>query len=168
MIRNIVLIGFMGSGKSLTSKELARVLKRKVISTDQLIEEIEGRAIAEIFRDSGETYFRKLEKDVVGDVSERTGIIIDCGGGVVLDSENMVNLKRNGTVFFLSAPPERIYNNIKGQKHRPLLNVEDPQAKIGALLSARQSFYEKADIIIDADKSIDLIAEDILKVIQDE
>ena len=127
-----------------------------------------NKAIAEIFHDSGEVYFRKLEKDVVGDVSERTGIIVDCGGGVVLDPENMENLKKNGTVFFLSAPPERIYNNIKEQKHRPLLNVEDPQAKIGELLSARQSFYEKADIIIDADKSIDLIAEDILKVIQDE
>jgi shikimate kinase len=168
MIKNIVLVGFMGSGKSLTSKELARVLKRKIISTDDLIEEIEGRPITEIFRDSGEAYFRRLEKDVVRDVSARSGIIIDCGGGAVLDAENMENLKKNGMVFFLSASPKRIYDNIKGQEHRPLLNVEDPQAKISELLAARQSYYEKADIIIDADKPIDLIAEDILKVVQDD
>ncbi len=168
MTKNIVLIGFMGSGKSLTSNKLARVLKRKIFSTDKLIEQRESRAITDIFRDSGEAYFRKVEKDVVGEVSGQTGIILDCGGGVVLDAENMANLKKNGIVFYLSAPPQRIYNNIKGQKHRPLLNVEDPQSKIGELLQARKAYYEKADVIIDADKPIDQIAEDILEAIKNE
>jgi shikimate kinase len=168
MDKNIVLVGFMGSGKSLTSNKLAGTLKRPVFSTDQLIEQREERAITDIFHDSGEAYFRKVEKEVVKEVSSQTGIILDCGGGVVLDPENMVNLKENGLVIYLSAPPERIYNNIKGQKHRPLLNVEDPQFKIGELLEARKAFYEKADIIIDADKPIDQIAEDILEVIKDE
>jgi shikimate kinase len=166
MKKNIVLVGFMGSGKSLTSNNLAGALDRKVFSTDKLIEQREGRTITEIFRDSGEVYFRKIEKEVVKEVSGQTGIIIDCGGGAVLDSENLADLKKNGLVIYLSAPPERIYNNIKSQKHRPLLNVEDPKSKIGELLEARKSYYEKADIIIDADKPIGQIAEDILEVIK--
>ncbi|MCK5013744.1 MAG: shikimate kinase [Candidatus Omnitrophica bacterium] len=158
----------MGSGKSLTSKKLSGILNRPAISTDDLIARREGRAITDIFRDSGEAYFRKVEKEVVEEVSGQKGIILDCGGGVVLDSENMVNLKKNGLVFYLSAPPERIYNNIKGQKHRPLLNVEDPRAEISELLESRKPYYEKADVIIDADKPIDQIAEDILEVIKNE
>ena len=168
MSKNIVLVGFMGSGKSLTSNKLAGALKRKICSTDKLIEKREGRVIADIFRDSGEAYFRKVEKEVVKEVSGQTDIILDCGGGVVLDFENVADLKKNGLVIYLSAPPERIYNNIKGQKHRPLLNVEDPQSKISELLEARKPYYEKADVIIDADKPIDQIAEDILKVIRDD
>ncbi len=167
-MKNIVLVGFMGSGKSLTSNKLARSLKRTIVSTDKLIEEREGRTITDIFQNSGEPYFRNLEKEIVGEVSRRDGVIIDCGGGVVLDPENVKNLKAGGTVFYLSASPERIYNNIKDQKHRPLLDVEDPQAKIAELLAARQSYYEQADIIIDANKSIDEIAQDILKVVNDE
>ena len=168
MSKNIVLVGFMGSGKSLTSNKLAGALNRKIVSTDKLIEQRERRTITNIFRDSGEAYFRQIEKETVKQVSEQTGIIIDCGGGVVLDPENVENLKKNGRVFYLSAPPERIYNNIKSQKHRPLLNVEDPQAKIGELLQARKPYYEKADIVIDADKSINQIAEDILEVVNNE
>ncbi|MBN1869456.1 MAG: shikimate kinase [Candidatus Omnitrophica bacterium] len=168
MNRNIILIGFMGSGKTLTSNKLAKTLKRKVFSTDKLIEQKEGRAITEIFHVSGEAYFRKVEKEVVKEVSDKTGIILDCGGGVVLDPENMANLKKNGLVFYLSAPPKRIFDNIKGQRHRPLLNVENPQAKIAELLEARKPYYEKADIIIDADKPIDQIAKDILKVVSHE
>ena len=168
MSKNIVLVGFMGSGKSLTSNKLAGALNRKIVSTDKLIEQREVRAITDIFRDSGEAYFRQVEKETVKQVSEQTDIIIDCGGGVVLDSENVENLKKNGLVFYLSAPPERIYNNIKSQKHRPLLNVEDPQMKIGELLQARKPYYEKADIVIDADKPIDQIVEDILEVVNNE
>jgi shikimate kinase len=165
-MKNIVLVGFMGSGKSLTSNKLAKALKRDVISTDKLIEKQEGRSITDIFRDSGEAYFRKVEKEIVKEVSAQKGIIIDCGGGVVLDPENMAQLKKNGLVIYLSAPPERIFTNIKNQKHRPLLNVEDPQMKIAELLSMRKSYYEKADVVINADKSIDEIAQDILKVIK--
>ena len=167
-MKNIVLIGFMGSGKSLTSNKLAESLKRRVVSTDKLIEEREGRTIADIFRDSGEVYFRKVERGIVAEVSDQNGVIVDCGGGVVLDPENIKNLKKNGLVFYLSAPPQRIYDNIKGQKHRPLLDVEDPRAKIADLLKSRQPYYEQADVIVDADKSIHQIAEDILKVLKNE
>ncbi len=102
--KNIILVGFMGSGKSLTSNKLAGALGREVYSTDQLIEKREGRGITEIFRDSGESYFRKVEKEVVKDASKENGIILDCGGGVVLDPENITHLKKNGLIFYLSAP----------------------------------------------------------------
>lgn len=168
MSQNICLVGFMGSGKSLTSKRLATALNREVVSTDDLIVEREGRPITVIFNDSGEPYFRQVEKEVVREVSARTGVIVDCGGGVVIDPENVESLKKNGTVFFLDAPPARIFNNVKGQKQRPLLNVEDPQAKIAELLEVRRPYYERADIVIDADKPIEAIAQDILEVIGNE
>ncbi len=166
--KSIVLVGFMGSGKSLTSKKLAETLGWDMVSTDELIVKREGRAIADIFKDSGESYFRKIEKDIVFEVSQQSGIIVDCGGGVVLDSENMANLKKNGTIFYLSASPEYIYQNIKDQTHRPLLRVDDPQAKIAELLGARQSYYARADVIIDANKPIDQIAEEILRILENE
>lgn len=166
--RNIVLIGFMGSGKSKTAEKLAGILKRRVVSTDALIEQRDGRTIKDIFRDSGEAYFRRVEKDVVKEVSEQKSVILDCGGGVVLDAANMANLRKNGLVIYLAASPEYIYKNIKGREHRPLLNVEDRQAKIAELLKAREPYYKKADVTIDADKAIDQIVQDILKVLEHE
>lgn len=167
--KNIVLVGFMGSGKSMTSNKLAGILNREVVSTDELIKQREGRPITEIFRDSGEEYFRKVEKEIVKEVSEKTGLILDCGGGVVLDPENMANLKKSGLVLYLSASPGSIYKNIKDREHRPLLNIEDPKSKIAELLEARKSYYEQANVIIDADhKTIDQITEDVLKVLADD
>ena len=159
----------MGCGKSLTSNKLAEILDRKVISTDQLIEEKEGKSIAEIFAESGEEYFREVEKEVIKEISDQNGVIIDCGGGVALNDQNMVYLKKNGLVLYLSASPESLYNNIKDRSHRPLLNVADPQLKIAELLDKRKSYYEKADVTINADhQTINQITEDILKVLNDE
>ena len=166
--RNLILVGFMGSGKTLTSNKLSETLKRRVVSTDALIEQEEGRPISDIFRDSGEEYFRKVEKRVVIKVSQQTGIIIDCGGGVVLDPDNMTNLKKSGLVIYLSATPECIYNNIKMRKHRPLLDVQNPQEKIAELLKSRESYYQQADVTVDANRPIDQIAQDVLKVFQNE
>ena len=117
--KNIVLIGFMGCGKSLTSSKLAEILDRQVISTDKLVEKKEGQSVAEIFEKSGEGYFRRVEKEIIKEISDQSGMIIDCGGGVVMDDENMANLKKNGHVIYLSASPESIYNNIKNRSHRP-------------------------------------------------
>jgi len=168
-VRNIVLIGFMGCGKSLTSNKLAENLTRKIISTDKLVEEKEGLSIAEIFERSGEGHFRRIEKEVIKEVSDLSGIIIDCGGGAVLDAENMANLKKNGFIIYLSASPESIYNNIKDRSHRPLMNVADPQLRIAELLTERKPYYEKADVTINADhRTINQIAEDVLKVLADE
>ena len=167
--RNIVLIGFMGCGKSLTSNKLAGVLNRKAVSTDLLIEQQEGKTVAQIFESAGEKHFRSLEKDIITKVSGLKGAIIDCGGGAVLNAQNVKNLKKNGVLFYLSASPDSIYKNIKSHAHRPLLNVDNPRAKIAELLESRKSYYEKADVTIDADfKTINQIARAIVKVLRNE
>lgn len=165
MKRNIVLIGFMGSGKSVVSQRLASRLKRKIISTDEMMVKREGRSIAEIFRDSGEDYFRQCEKKIIKDISRETEGIIDCGGGVVLDPENLASLKEKGILFYLEASPEIIYQRVKGQRHRPLLDCENSRARIEELLRARRPFYQQADYTIDADrKSAEQACKEIMAV----
>ncbi|MDP8298637.1 MAG: shikimate kinase [Candidatus Tantalella remota] len=157
-MKNIVLIGFMGTGKTMLAKALADDLGMKYVSIDDIIVEEEGRPISEIFETEGEPHFRELEKSVVKKVSEASDQIIDTGGGVVLAPENLENLSKNGTVICLWADPEVIYERTKNHGHRPLLNVEDPLAKIRELLEYRRPFYEKAECHIDTtDFSIDII-----------
>ena len=164
MNKNIVLIGFMGSGKSMIARELGIRLKAQVVATDALIEDREGKPIQEIFKSKGEAYFRDLETEIIKEVSLRRGIIIDCGGGVVLRKENLKLLKTNGIVFYLQATPEVIYQRIKNEGHRPLLKVPDPLGRIKELLQQRLPLYNQADHIIDAnDASIEGPVVEILK-----
>ena len=156
MNTNIVLIGFMGSGKSMIARELGKRLNVDVVSTDQLAEAKEGKTIHEIFKSNGEKYFRDLEVEIVKSVSQRRGIVIDCGGGVILRKENLSNLKANGIVFYLQATPEVIYQRIKHETHRPLLQTSDPLGCIKELYQQRLPLYSQADFTIDAnDASIE-------------
>jgi shikimate kinase len=149
---NIALVGFMGSGKTSVSKLLAQKLGKKRVSTDDLIEEREERSISDIFRDSGEPYFRDVERQIISEVSAGKDLVIDCGGGVVLDKRNMDALRSSGTIVYIKSSPEFIYECIKEQTHRPLLQVEDPLAKIRELLNKREEFYLQADLVIDGDR----------------
>lgn len=159
----------MGAGKSVVAKNLATTLKRQVVSTDHMIEEKEKRPVMVIFADSGEPYFRATEKAVIADVSQKKDLIIDCGGGVVLLQENIDNLKKNGMLFYLSASPDVIYDRVKNQRHRPLLNVPDPKRKIEELLASRQSRYEQAHFTIDTSrKTVNQVVDEILKLVKDE
>ena len=163
MKKNIVLVGFMGTGKTLVSKRLSEILKRQRISTDEAIEKKEQRSIVEIFQDSGEEYFRRQEKKVVAEISQREDLVVDCGGGVVLQQENIDHLKRNGILFYLAASPEIIYKRIKNQTHRPLLNIPHPPTKIQELLNQRKSFYEQAHFTINTDpQSIEDTTQEVL------
>lgn len=160
--KNVVVIGFMGSGKSMVSKELENLLGMPIVATDAEIVAREGCEVNELFRDKGESYFREVERDVIRLTAQRDGVIIDCGGGVVLDPVNIQNLKTTGVVFYLSASPEYIYNQIKGMTHRPLLNVPDPLGRIRELMDQRRPLYQaQADVMIDANRSVREIAEDI-------
>ena len=164
MNKNIVLIGFMGSGKSMIARELGIRLKVEVIATDALSEAKENMSIHEIFQSKGEAYFRDVESGIIKEVSLRRGIVIDCGGGVVLLKENLQHLKTNGIVFYLQATPEVIYQRIKHESHRPLLKTPDPLGCINELYQQRLPLYSQADFTIDAnDASIEGPIIEILK-----
>ncbi|MBF0570240.1 MAG: shikimate kinase [Candidatus Omnitrophica bacterium] len=164
MEKNIVLVGFMGSGKSMIARRLAKQLKVQLVLTDALIEAKAAKSIDAIFTDHGEPYFRDLEAQVIKEVSLRRGVIIDCGGGAVLRKENLQHLKTNGIVFFLQAAPEVIYQRIKNEKHRPLLKVPDPLGSIRQMYQQRLPLYNQADHVIDAnDASIEGPVVEILK-----
>ncbi len=166
MNNNIVLIGFMGSGKSMIARELGIRLKRDVVATDDLAQVREGKSVHEIFKSKGEAYFRNLESEIIKEVSQRQGIIIDCGGGAVLRKENLKFLKTNGIVFYLQATPEVIYQRIKHETHRPLLKAPDPLGCIKELYQQRLPLYNQADYTIDAnDASIEGPVDEILKKI---
>ncbi len=165
--RNIYLVGFMGAGKSTIAKELSKQLGYELLSTDALIVDREGKEITDIFKDEGEIYFRKVEKEVVNSVSQKTKVIIDCGGGIVLDPENISNLKKRGIVIYLSATPESIFSRVKDHTHRPLLNVDDPMRVIIDLLGKRQPFYEQANYIINTDnRSIQDVCLEIINILK--
>jgi len=156
----------MGTGKSSVGESLARSLKRKFISTDDRIEQREKRTIAEIFEKSGEPYFRKVEKEIIGEVGALDGIVIAAGGGAVIDEENVKALKKNGIMICLSAAPEVIYERTKRYKYRPLLNVADPVAKIQELIAERAPFYQSADYQVDTSgRSVAQAAQEIISLI---
>src|SRR3989338_6732095 len=159
--KNIVLVGFMGSGKTTVSKELGKMLGRDVISTDAMIEKQEKAKIAEVFLEKGEPHFRQLERDIIIKISKKTKVIIDCGGGIILNPKNIEDLKKNGVVIFLSAPAEFLYEQIKDQTNRPLLNVENPLNRIKELLNQRMPLYKQAQYTIRSDReSIKEICDD--------
>lgn len=167
-MKNIVLVGFMGTGKSAVARQLAKDLGKKYISLDEEIVEREGRPINDIFSNEGEPYFRQVEKEIVEEFSKKTDLVIDTGGGVVLDNDNMNNLKSSSMVVCLWATPETIYERTQKQSHRPLLKVEDPMGRIRDLLEYRRPFYQKAEVHIDTDVlSIPEIVEEVKKHISD-
>lgn len=165
-MKNIVLIGLMGSGKTVVSKRIAQELKKPRYSTDEMIEAREKASIAKIVEAKGWPYFRKLEHELIKELCAYQGVVIDCGGGVVLDPDNLVLLKKNGTVFFLKASPEVLYRRLKNDKTRPLINGPDPQGRLKELYEERLPLYNQADVVIDAsDDSCSPAVVEILKKI---
>ncbi len=144
-MKNIVLVGFMGTGKTTIGKMVAERSGMRYFSVDSMIEAKEGTTIEKIFAEKGEAYFRALEKETIVSASNEGGAVIDAGGGAVLKGENVSALKSNGIMFCLWAEPEDIYNRTKKFSHRPLLNVADPLARIKELLEKRKPYYEAAD-----------------------
>jgi len=166
---NIVLVGFMGTGKTSVGRLLTQKTGMKYISTDEVIEDRERRSINDIFKKSGEACFRKIEKEIVKKVSGLDRFIIDAGGGAVLDEENVRNLKQNGKIICLEAGADVILERTKRYRHRPLLNVDNPRVKVEELLKARAPFYAQADVSIDTtDLTIEQVAEEIKKIIDED
>ena len=163
-MKNIVLTGFMGVGKTEVGRELSAILGWKVVDVDDEIVKSKKMSINEIFSRFGEPAFRGMETEMIKKVSRKKNVIISTGGGAVLRQENMEFLKTSGVVVCLTARPETILKRTSRNRERPLLHVEDPLQRIHDLLEARGPFYEKADIMIDTEgKSPIGIAEEILE-----
>jgi len=146
---NIVLTGFMGTGKSGIGKRLAKKLGMSYLDTDELIEEREKDSISAIFKKKGEEYFRRLETKVVKEVALLDNFVISTGGGVVLKEGNIRLLKKNAFIVCLFASPEVILKRTKGDDNRPLLGVNNQKKRIEELLALRKPYYEKADFSVD-------------------
>ena len=161
---NIILIGFMGCGKTTVGIKLSYRMRRSMLDTDKIIEKDEGRTISEIFDTDGEGYFRDLETKCLKKlIATENNHIISVGGGLPVREENQALLKELGTVIYLRARAETIYERLKDDKTRPLLQVDDPMQKIRTLMEKRSAAYEgAADVIVDVDgKDFDTVMNEI-------
>ncbi len=164
-MKNIYLVGFMGTGKPTVGKALAKKKKLQFVNLDELIELKQKRAISDIFAKDGEPYFRKVEKRVLKEVSKEKKFVVACGGGIVLDKDNIKIMKETGIIICLTASPQVILERTAAYSHRPLLNVKAPKKQIELLLKMRAPYYAQADKTIDTSKiSIREVVEKILKV----
>jgi shikimate kinase len=141
---NIVLIGFMGSGKSSVGRLIAQRLGFHFTDTDRLIVERTGLSIADIFATQGETAFRDLETSTLRTFSSLNRAVISTGGGLVLREENRALLRELGFVVWLTASEQVLFDRVSRNQKRPLLQTADPRATIHELLEARRAFYEEA------------------------
>ena len=149
MKSNLILIGFMGSGKSTVGKILAEKLEMKFLDTDLEIEKEQGRSVQDIFSEKGEEYFRKLENEMSKKLSTENNTIISTGGGIILNKENIEYLKKDGVVFFLDVAKKTLYRRLVSSKGRPLLEGDELWSKINNVLGERLERYRSsADFIV--------------------
>lgn len=164
---NIVLIGFMGAGKSAVSAYLGTHYKMNIAEMDQMIEKQEGMIISDIFKKYGESYFRDKETELLKRLQEERNTVISCGGGIVLRKENIAEMKKNGKVFLLTASPEAIYERVKDDDRRPVLAGRKNVEGIRKLMDERREKYiEAADIVIDTShKRIPEVCRELMKYV---
>lgn len=151
-MKNIYLIGFMGTGKSTVAKELENTLHAKRMEMDQLIEMQQGMAITEIFEKYGETYFRDIETELLKTFVGEENLVVSCGGGSVLRDENAELMKRAGKIIWLRANAQTVYERVKDSNNRPILRGNMTVEYIRELMEKREERYKcVADIYISTD-----------------
>lgn len=162
---NLYLVGFMGTGKSTIGRQAADSLGLRFMDSDHAIEEQEGRSISDIFATEGEPAFRELERRFVESGHPAEGCLVSCGGGLVTQPGMMERLAEKGVVVCLLASPETIYERTKSNPKRPLLQVEDPLARIREMLELREPFYRKASTHVLTDgRSIGDVANHVCRI----
>ena len=139
-MNNIILVGFMGTGKTTVGQQLATQLGMPLLDMDHLIETAEEKSISQIFEDHGEAYFRNLERVLVQQLAPTHGNIISTGGGIVLNPDNLVDFAQHGLVVCLTATPQTILQRLRDDQNRPLLAGEK-EKQVQTLLTQRQSLY---------------------------
>ncbi|MBT9776300.1 AAA family ATPase [Clostridium sp. MCC353] len=166
MKENIILIGFMGAGKTSVGQELSSKYQKKMVDTDGLIEEKAGMTISDIFARNGEEYFRQLETEVLTELLEQADdMVISVGGGLPMREENRAVLRELGEVVYLQVEPQTVLERLKGDTTRPLLQGDQVEKKVADLMDFRGPVYEKAaHKIVRADgRSLEEIAEEIYR-----
>ena len=152
MFRNLVLVGFMGSGKSSVGRILSSLTGFALVDTDTLVAQEAGQSIPAIFRQHGEEHFRALETKVLQSLVGRIGLIVATGGGVVVSEKNRRLLPEIGPVVWLDASTDHLHQRVKHSK-RPLLQTEDPRRTLEELYRAREPLYREASTVhIDSSK----------------
>ncbi len=149
MKSNIIITGFMGTGKSVVAKELARKLKMEFTDMDRIIEERLGMSIADVFAGNGEKYFREQENKLIKELSQKENTVIATGGGTLLSSDNARILGQKGQIICLYADSQTIYNRVNKKNNRPLLKRENVLSEINRLLEERKEAYNNFTIKID-------------------
>ena len=148
-MKNVVLIGFMGTGKTTVGRLLAGRLGRPFVDSDKKIELWHGMSIKEMFENHGENYFRQREKEAIARLSRYHNAVIATGGGVVLQQKNMERLKRHGVIIALTAELEMILQRTARKDARPLLNGVERAETVRNLLQNRESLYKQAAFVVD-------------------
>jgi shikimate kinase len=162
---NVYLVGFMGTGKTTVGQAVAHKMKRCFVDLDELIELKEKRTIPDIFAREGEAYFRRLEHRILKEVAREHDFVVACGGGIVINKDNIALMKETGKIVCLSATPEVIIERTQGCSHRPLLNVANPHEQIALLLKFRAPFYAQADVHIDTSRlKVEKVVDKVLAV----
>jgi len=163
LIRNLALIGFMGTGKSSVGRAVADSLHFTFLDTDHVIEARADKSIKDIFAQDGEPVFRDLEARIVEELTHRSKTVISTGGGLPTREANLNSLKSHALVLCLWASPEAIYERVRDHSHRPLLNDPDPLARIRDLLAVREAYYRQADVLVNTEmRSIREVAMQVL------
>ncbi len=166
MNRNIVLFGFMGCGKTTVGTELAHNTRRELVDTDALIEQSEGMSISEIFATHGESYFRDREHEICCELAARERLIISAGGGALTFRRNIDALRKGCELVLIDVPPEVIYERLKYDTTRPLLQSGDMLTAIRDLYARRDAIYrEAADHTVNGDQPRGFVALDIMKAV---
>jgi len=167
---NIIITGFMGTGKTTVGKLLATKLGYDFVDTDELIVTRSGQTVEEIFREKGEGAFRKMERAVARELSEKEALVIATGGGTMLDSTNAAALIKGGRVFCLVARPEEILERVAHDPEirRPLLDGPDPMTRIVEIMREREEGYARFPQLLTSGKSPEELTTLLLEIIQSE
>lgn len=163
MDRNIVLTGFISTGKSSVASIIGKRLGREVVEVDDMIVEAAGKSRREIFDEGGEALFRDIESAQIARAAEMDNVVISCGGGAVLRRENVDRLRSNGVIILLTASPETVVMRTRHQKRTIMSNFSDVDAVRGMMAKREPHYRYAADITVDTDdKTVEMIADDVI------
>ncbi len=163
--RNIILLGFMGTGKSTVGRLVAGRLGRTFVDMDDEIELRAGKKISQIFSEDGEARFRGMEQNLVRELAGKENLVIAGGGGIVLNPQNLGEFERTGMLICLTADPEALYRRVADARHRPLLEGGDKRAKLIALFEKRKPLYDAMKNRIDTSSlTAEAVADEVISL----